>query len=96
MRQYLGVPECYDLGDVCFRLSYFRMVMRIDKIHPFDHLILQGRFRPLQRHGGSRNLWRHCEEGREWGGEQDGGDDDADSDDDDTGYVEDGNELLAW
>ena len=51
---------------------------------PFDGL--QGGFRSLQRHGGSRDLWGDCQEGRERGGGQDddGGDhDDHDGDGDD-------------
>ena len=64
------------------------MVLTKDEEETLQSLltILQGGFRSLQRHGGSRDLWGDCQEGRERGGGQDdgGGDhDDHDGDGDD-------------
>ena len=60
-------------------------------------MILQGGFRSLQRHGGSRDLWGDCQEGRERGGGQDddGGDhDDHDGDGDDHDADGDDRDVL--
>ena len=74
------VKSANDLGLIFLISRSDVLVLTKDEEETLQSLltILQGGFRSLQRHGGSRDLWGDCQEGRERGGGQDDGGGDHD------------------